>query len=216
MFLGPEDLDSISMRPERVRAAYKSSTHRQLSIGALLERVIITQEGNLQDIKKTRLYLEPEPYDRAPVIKEAGFLADLSDRPAVMEAVSEQLAALFQSDVLKSLPPRQDLASHIYTTHLSQSLMIKLVVEQKQGCIVPLEGKYNGLLLLWLLTGHCLLIEPSDMVVNGGTASQVYRLHADRLVPHSGLPCALGEWYANTWISSAKTYTPQKQYESHG
>ena len=144
--------------------------HRPFSIGALLGTVIATQEDKLEDLQITRLRLEPNVYDRALAVKEAGFLVELSDRPYVMETVAEQLAALFPDplcDVLESLP-RQDPASHIIRPHLSQSLMpLKLVVEQKQGCTVPFQGEYNGLLVLWSLTGHCLLIKRSYRAVNG-------------------------------------------------
>ena len=74
VFLGPEDLDSNTMRPQRVKSVYKSSTHMQSRIGALLERVIIAQESELQDLHITRLRLEPDLYDRALAIREAGFL----------------------------------------------------------------------------------------------------------------------------------------------
>ena len=90
---------------------------------------------------------------------------------------------------------------------------LKVVVEQKLGCVALLEGKYDGLLVLWLLTGHCLLIERSDMAVNGWTAPQVYRLHANKLVPHGALPCALKNWYDKKWIPSGRTYMPLKKHE---
>ena len=216
VFLGPEDLDSNTMRPQRVKSVYKSSTHMQSRIGALLERVIIAQESELQDLHITRFRLEPDLYDRALAIREAGFLVDLSDRPAVLHAVHEHIADLFpspQSNILKVLT-QQDLASHTYTPDANRPPMpLKVVVEQKLGCVALLEGKYDGLLVLWLLTGHCLLIERSDMAVNGWTAPQVYRLHANKLVPHGALPCALKNWYDKKWIPSGRTYMPLKKHE---
>ena len=217
VFLGPGDIDSNSLRPQRVKSVYKSSTHMQSSVGSLLERVIIAQESELQDLQITRLRHEPDLYDRALAIREAGFLVDLSNRSAVLKAVNEQLANLFpspQSNILKALT-QQDLASHTYTPGASRPLMpVKVVVEQKQGCVALLEGKYDGLLVLWLLTGHCLLIERSAMAVNAWTAPQVYRLHADKLVPYGGLPCALKNWYDKSWIPSGKRYMPLKKHET--
>ena len=217
VFLGPADLGSNAMRPERVRSLYKSSTHRQDRIGALLERMIIAQESDLHDLQITRLRLEPDLYDRALAIREAGFPVELSDRPAVLEAVNKQLANLFpdtQSNILKALT-QQDLASHTYTPNTSRPLMpLKLVVEQKQGCVALLEGKYEGLLVLWLLTGHCLLIQRSDMPVNAWTGPQVYKFHADKLVPHSNVPTALQGWYNAVWSPSGKVYSGQTVHKT--
>ena len=217
VFLGPGDIDSNSMRPQRVKSVYKSSTHMQSSVGSLLERVIIAQESELQDLQITRLRLEPDLYDRALAIREAGFLVDLSDRSVVLKAVHEHIADLFpspQSNILKALT-QQDLASHTYTTHMGKPLMpLKVVVEQKQGCVALLEGKYDGLLVLWLLSGHCLLIERSDMAVNAWTAPQVYKLHADRLVPQSNFPSALQRWYNAVWSPSGKIYSDQTAHKT--